>query len=88
MELVIKKSTRDYVVIRVNGEYNQHSHYKDKRAALRLIETIEKGKKPNNLYDQVAAKRLLTKEEYEQLRVCRRKQMYYNVGCKSNLKSR
>ena len=87
MQLILEKESKDYVIKRVDGTYQQHSHYKDKREAEKLIEYLEKGKRPIRRYDQIAAKRLLTKEEYEALKVQKRKQMYYNVGVKKNLKS-
>lgn len=88
MELILEKTSKDYIIKRVGGTYNQHSHYENryKARAKRLIKTIKEGKRPIKLYDQIAAKRVLTKEEYESLKVVKKKQQYYNVGAKEHLK--
>lgn len=79
MRFTIKRTTRDYVVIRVNGEYEQHSHFKSKSGARKMIELIEHNKLPDKKYFRIAAKRLLTEEEYDSL-VGSKKQKYYNVN--------
>ena len=79
MRFTIKKTSRDYVVIRINGEYQQHAHFKKSSGARKIIELIEHGKLPTKKYFIDAAKRLLTEEEFEQLRGGK-KQKYYNVN--------
>lgn len=79
MRFTIKKTSHDYIVIRINGEYKQHSHFRSKSGARKIIELIEHGKMPTKKYFIIAAKRLLTEEEFEQLRGCK-KQRYYNQG--------
>jgi len=88
LKLEIKRTARDYVIIRIGAEYTKHSHYsfKKEKECYGLVETLKEGKRPLRRYDQVAAKRLLTKEEYEGLAVCKRKQQYFNVGVKGTIR--
>lgn len=79
MSFTIISTTHDYVVIRVNGEYEQHSHFKRKSGALKLIELIRMGLMPKKPYFIKAAKRLLTEEEFKQLKIKRKKPDYVNV---------
>lgn len=79
MRFTIKRTTHDYVVIRVNGEYDQHSHFNSKSGAKKIIELIEHKKLPTKKYFRVAARRLLTEEEYNKL-VGNKKQKYCNQG--------
>ena len=79
MRFTIKRTSHDYVVIRVEGEYDQHSHFKSKSGARKIIELIEHGKRPTKKYFVIAARRLLTEEEFEQLQSSG-KPKYYNKG--------
>lgn len=74
----IKQNSRGCVIVRTGGEYSQHAHIKTLDGCVTLIRLIDKNKLPNNRYLQGSCKRLLTSEEYEQLKPC--KQMYYNVN--------
>lgn len=74
----IKRNSRGFVLIRVDGEYKQHSHHKTLKSCHDLIKLIECNKLPKSRYLKGSCKRLLTEEEYNQLRPG--KQMYYNVN--------
>ncbi len=79
MRFTIKRTTRDVVVIREGGEYEQHSHFRTYKGARKIIELIEHNKMPTKKYFIQAAKRLLTEEEFEELQGSK-KQKYYNRG--------
>lgn len=79
MRFTIKRTSHDYVVIRVNGEYEQHSHFRSKSGARKIIELLQHNKMPTKKYFITAAKRLLTEEEFNQLQGSK-KQKYYNRG--------
>jgi len=79
MKFTIKRTTRDVVVVRVGGEYEQHAHFKKYSGARKIIELIQHGKMPTKKYFIIAAKRLLTEEEFEQLQGTK-KPKYYNRG--------
>ena len=85
MELVIKRTSRDYLVIRKDGAYEQHAHFKRLDGAEKLIDLINKNRMPTERYFQVAIKRLLTPEEIEQL-VYKKKKSYYNVAAKESIR--
>mgnify|MGYP005996590619 CR=1 FL=1 len=85
MKLVIKRTSRDYLVIRVGGTYEQHAHFKSRKGAEQLIELIHKNRMPTKKYFIVAAKRLLTEEEFNNLTV-KKKRNYYNVAVKESIK--
>lgn len=74
----IKQNSRGYIVIRVGGDYRQHSHHKTLRSCREVIKLIELGKLPKSKYLRGSCKRLLTEEEYSQLKPS--KQRYYNVN--------
>ena len=80
IEFEIKRNSRGYIVIRVGGEYKQHSHHKTLKSCHDLIKLIECNKLPKSKYLKGSCKRILTQEEYSQLRPS--KQTYYNVGYK------
>ena len=79
MRFTIKRTSHDYVVIRVNGTYEQHSHFRSKSGARKIIELLTHNKMPTKKYFITAAKRLLTEEEFDQLQGSK-KQKYYNRG--------
>lgn len=78
IELEIKKNSRGFILIRADGEYSQHAHIKSINTCRTLISLINKNKLPTSKYLQGSCRRLLTEEEYSQLRPS--KQMYYNVN--------
>ena len=78
IDLAVKKSHKDYIVIRVGGEYSQHSHHKTIRGCNELIKLIECNKLPRSKYLRGSCQRLLTQEEYDQLKPS--KQMYININ--------
>lgn len=74
----IKQNSRGFILIRKGGEYSQHSHHKTLRSCRELIKLIELNKLPKSKYLKGSCQRLLTMEEYNQLRPS--KQMYCNVN--------
>ena len=79
MRFTIKRTSHDYVVIRIGGTYDQHSHFRNKSGARKIIELLTHNQLPTKKYFKDAAKRLLTEEEYKQLKGGK-KQKYYNRG--------
>ena len=82
IKLSIIKQHGSYIVRRVDGEYKQHAHLKTMRACRELIKLISINKLPKSKYLRGSCQRLLTQEEYNQLRPS--KQMYINInkGCR------
>lgn len=78
IEFEIKQNSRGFIVIRKGGEYSQHSHHKTLKSCHDLIKLIGCNKLPKSKYLRGSCKRLLTLDEYQQLRPS--KQMYYNVN--------
>ncbi len=62
----IKKTKRDFIIIRKGTE--NHSHMKTLQGCEKLLQFILEGTKPFNRYFDTACKRILTDEEYRQLR--------------------
>lgn len=60
----IKKTCRDYVVIREGGEYSQHSHFKSINGAKKVISLIRDERLPKSYYLLTAAIRLVDDGEY------------------------
>jgi hypothetical protein len=77
------KNSRGYVIVRVDGTYEQHAHIKTMDVCRLLIRLIEANKLPTSRYLQGSCRRLLLEEEYSQLK--RKKQYYINVnkGCRA-----
>ena len=86
IELTIENRTKDCVVIRKNGTYGQHSHFKNEEDMKKFLELFEKNRMPQTKYNITAMKRLLTEEEFGQL-TGKRKQRYYNVGTKKSIRN-
>lgn len=76
--IVLKDSTRGYVVKRKGGCYEQHAHIASLNGCRQLIYYIHQGLLPKNRYLQGSCRRLLTDEEYQRLK--RPKQKYYNTS--------
>lgn len=76
-DFVIFKSHDDWVIKRVNAEYENHSHFRKKQACEVLQDLIVKGIMPDKLYFRVAAKRLLNDIEFAGLR-SKQKTKYFN----------
>jgi hypothetical protein len=76
--IIIKDSTRGYVVKRKGGAYEQHAHLTTMNGCRQLVYYIHHGKLPKSKYLQGSCRRLLTDEEYQQLK--KPKQKYYNTS--------
>jgi hypothetical protein len=63
----IKRTVRgDYVLIRLSN--NTHGHFRHEKGCYDLINLLVKGILPSSAYYRVCAKRLLTADEFAQLR--------------------
>lgn len=60
----IKKSKRAYVVINLNGDYKNHSHFKNAESAKKCIYLTKNKIVPKSFYMMVACIRLSTDELY------------------------
>ena len=78
IKLEIVKQHGGYIVSRVDGEYSQHAHVSTMNGCQLLIRFIRQNRLPTSTYLQGSARRLLTDEEYSQLRP--KKQRYHNVN--------
>ena len=73
-KLKVLKSKRDYLVVRNDkGIYGQHGHFNRLYSAREFIGIIESGELPRCEYYIECAKRVLTQEEFNSLRVRRTK---------------
>ena len=66
---------RPWIIIREGGEYRQHAHLHTKRDAERVRNLIDIGKYPYCEDYKIAMQRLLTEEEFKNLK---KKQRYFN----------
>ena len=76
--MVIKKTSHGYVVVNTDGSYENHSHFTNLKGAQRCILLIKKKILPNDEWWREALRRLLTEEEFAELRPNNRNE-YYNV---------
>lgn len=71
MKIIIKYKPcceeRPWLVVRENGEYNQHAHLRTKQEALKVRNIIDRWIYPYNKNYKIAVKRLLTEEEFKSL---------------------
>lgn len=59
---------RPWLIKREGGKYGQHAHMHSKRDAEKVRNLIDIGKRPYSKDFLIAAKRLLTEEEFKQLK--------------------
>ena len=78
IKLEIVKQHGGYIVSRIDGEYSQHAHISSVNGCQLLIRFIRQNRLPTSTYLQGSARRLLTEDEYSQLRP--KKQRYHNVN--------
>ena len=78
IKLSIIKQHGSYIVSRVDGEYPMHAHISTMNGCRLLIRFIHTNRLPTSKYLQGSARRLLTDEEYSQLKPS--KQRYCNVN--------
>ena len=78
IKLSIIKQHGSYIVRRVDGEYKQHAHISSMSGCQLLIRFIRQNRLPTSKYLQGSCRRLLTEEEYSQLRP--KKQRYHNIN--------
>ena len=69
--------TGGFVIIRVNGEKEQHAHIKTMGGCHQLMRLIELGLEPKSGWLQTSARRLLSEEEYNALK--KAKEPYVNT---------
>ena len=75
----VVQNAHGYIVINTHEGYEQHSHFTSIKGCKRCLMFIEKGILPVDAWWQEAVRRLLSPEEFEQLRM-KDKQQYYNVN--------
>ena len=78
IRLTIVKQHGSYIVSRVDGDHSQHAHISTMNGCQLLIKFIGHNRPPTSAYLQGSARRLLTEDEYSQLRP--KKQRYHNVN--------
>ncbi|MBU5669483.1 hypothetical protein KQI68_06480 [Peptoniphilus sp. MSJ-1] len=66
---------RPWLIVRENGEYEQHAHLKSKKDALKVRNIIDRWVYPYCKDYKIAVQRLLTEEEFKSLD---KKQRYFN----------
>ena len=74
----IIKQHGSYIVSRADGEYSMHAHVSTMNGCRLLIRFIHTNRLPASKYLQGSARRLLTEDEYSQLKA--KKQRYVNVN--------
>lgn len=78
MKISIKhkpRHERPWLLVRVGGTYSQHAHCFTEKDAKKIRNLIDIGKYPYSKEYKIAMQRLLTEEEFKNLR---KKQRYYN----------
>jgi hypothetical protein len=75
----VKKTNHGYVVINNKEDYSHHSHFENLKGASRCLDLIYKRVLPNNEWWREALRRLLSEEEFKELRADKQNK-YYNVG--------
>lgn len=70
---------RPWLLVRVDGEYEQHAHLKTKKDAVKVRNLIDAWRYPYCPEYKVAMKRLLTEEEFKSLD---KKLRYFNPSKK------
>lgn len=75
----ILQTNRGFVISNIEGKYKQHSHFQKLSDIYKFIDILNKGLLPKSRYWKEAARRLLTEEEYDQLRD-KRKPKYVNIN--------
>lgn len=78
IHLEVIKQHGSYIVSRADGEHSQHAHISTMNGCQLLIRFIKQNRLPTSKYLQGSCRRLLTEEEYGQLRA--KKQRYHNVN--------
>lgn len=72
-----KLPKRKRILIREGGAYEHHAQFLCKKDALNVRRLIDSNKYPYNKKYKLAMKRILTEEEFKNLK---KKQRYYNVN--------
>lgn len=75
-DFLIKIKYKECIVIRIGGAYEQHAHLRNISSAKGLINLLMHGLLPKSDYLKESARRLLTEEEYSNLKIPKDK--YYN----------
>ena len=79
MKLIIKFKPccdeRPWLIVREDGEYEQHAHLRTKQEALKVRNLIDRWVYPYNKNYKIAIQRLLTEEEFKSLN---KKDRYFN----------
>jgi hypothetical protein len=76
----IKRNSRGFILVRIDGEYSEHAHLKSMQGCLNLIKLIRNNKLPRSKYLRGSCQRLLSEEEYRQLKESKQKYVNVNKG--------
>ncbi len=85
-EFIIYATNRDYILIRKEGEYKQHSHFDRFSGAKLLVDLFYKKILPYNPYFKQAMERICFDNELTSFKQEKKKQMYYNSNGKRNVR--
>lgn len=85
-EFVIYHTNRDYILIRKNGEYGQHSHFDRFSGAKLLVDLFYKKVLPYNPYFKEAMERICDDREIKKFKEEKIKQRYYNSNGKRGVR--
>ena len=85
-EFIIYNTNRDYVLIRKNGEYGQHSHFDRFSGAKLLVDLFYKKVLPYNPYFREAMERICYEKEIKHFKEAKKKQRYYNSNGKKGVR--
>lgn len=85
-EFVIYHTNRDYILIRKNGGYAQHSHFDRFSGAKLLIDLFYKKVVPYNPYFKEAMERICYENEICKFKEEKVKQKYYNSNGKRGVR--
>ena len=77
MSLHFKEVKDGYIVYRKGSE--KHTHFSSKHGARKFLYLMNKGLLPNSPYFVESARRVLTEDEFNNLKV-KHKQKYHNVN--------
>jgi len=68
MRIIMRKDNYGYILIRQGGQYSQHAHFDNEKAASLVRKLTYLGIKSEISRFEISQKRLLTEEEFLQLK--------------------
>ncbi len=70
-DFIVKKVENGFIVKRRNSTYEQHAHFRSHSSAKNFARTMYNGIMPTSKWFKSSARRLLTEDEYKELRKCK-----------------